>query len=303
MSHSNQGTLPEIARNLMKLKTFFQFTAASNLVMITLMILPLGIAILIGLYRITFNNFNEPIFVGMSNYWEVLTDPAFWTAIRWNLLVILVAVPAHILIAFVAALLLDQIIGRVRGLYLAALLLPMIVVPVIGTVVFRQLFDPSGLIAWFLRFVLGERFLFTETSMKVLILIHTTWISAPFAMTIFFAGLQTLPRELVDAAAIDGANRRQQIRHIVIPHLRSLFLLNAILAVMDFFRLFDNVFVLTRMNPIFHADTMQTYLYRIAITVKRLGKANAGAILTVVIIMVVLIPFLFYMYREQIEER
>ena len=125
----------------------------------------------------------------------------------------------------------------------------------------------------------------------------------PFALIIFFAGLQMLPRELIDAASIDGANRLQQIRHIVIPHLRSLFLLNAILAVMDFLRLFDNVFVLTRMNPIFHADTMQTYLYRIAMTVRRLGLANAGAVLTVVIIMVVLIPFLIFMYHEQIEER
>jgi ABC-type sugar transport system permease subunit len=108
---------------------------------------------------------------------------------------------------------------------------------------------------------------------------------------------------LIDSASIDGANRIQQVRHIVIPQLRSLFLLNAILAVMDLLRLFDNVFVLTRMNPIFHSDTMQTHLYRIAVTVKRLGKANAGAVLTVIIIMLVLIPFLIYMYREQIEER
>jgi len=108
---------------------------------------------------------------------------------------------------------------------------------------------------------------------------------------------------LADAAAIDGANRLQQIRHIVIPHLRSLFLLNAILGVMDMFRLFDNVFVLTRMNPIFHADTILTYNYRIAMVVRRLGKGNAVAVLTVVFIMAALIPFLMYMYREQIEER
>ena len=287
----------------MKLKSFFQFTAPSNIVMFTLMIVPLGLAVFIGFYRVSYSTFKNPVFVGLSNYLEVLSDPAFWAAVRWNLLIILVVVPAHIILAFIAALLLDQVAGRIRGFYLAAMLLPMIVIPVIGTVVFRQLFDPSGLIAWFLRVFVGERFIFTETSMKALILIHSTWISTPFALVIFFAGLQMLPRDLIDSASIDGANRIQQIRHIVIPQLRSLFLLNAILAVMDFLRLFDNVFVLTRMNPIFHADTMQTHLYRIAITVKRLGKANAGAILTVVIIIIVLIPFLIFMYREQIEER
>ena len=287
----------------MKRKTFFQFTAPSNFVMIALMILPLGLAILIGANRITFATFKEPVYVGLSNYAEVLADPAFWAAFRWTLVIIFIVVPAHIIVAFVAALLLDQVTGRIRAFYLAAILIPMIVVPVIGTVVFRQLFEPTGLIGWFLRIVTGEPFLFTETSMKVLIVIHTIWISSPFALVIFFAGLQTVKQDLVDASSIDGASRLQQIRHVIIPHLRALFLLNAIIAVMDFFRLFDNVFVMTRMNPVFHADTLQTYLFRMAMTVKRLGKANAGAVLTVVLIMVALIPFLILLYREQVEER
>ena len=271
--------------------------------MITLMIIPLGLAIWFGLNFITFTNVTAPDFVGLSNYQEVLADPAFWASLRWTLLVIAVVVPAHIIIAFVLALVLDQVNGWIRAFYLAGLLIPMIVIPVIGTIVFRQLFDPSGLIAWFLRTVFGETFVFTETSMKVLLLIHTVWITTPFALVIFFAGLQTLPNELAEAASIDGAARWQQIRHIVIPHLRSLFLLNAILGVMDMFRLFDNVFVLTRMNPIYHADTILAYNYRIAVVVKRLGKGNAVAVLTVIFIMVVLIPFLIYMYREQVEER
>jgi len=287
----------------MKFKSFLQFTAPSNIVMITLMIIPLGLAVYIGFNRVSYSTFNKPVFVGFLNYMEVLLDPSFWEAVFWNLLIILVVVPAHIVIAFIAALILDQVTGRIRGIYLAAMLLPMIVVPVIGTVVFRQLFDPSGLIAWFFRVVLGERFLFNETSMKILILIHSTWISTPFALVIFFAGLQMLRRDLIDSASIDGANRIQQVWYVIIPQLRSLFLLNAIFAVMDLLRLFDNVFVLTRMNPIFHSDTMQTYLYRIAMTVKRLGKANAGAVLTVVIVLVVLIPLLIYLYREQVEER
>ncbi|MEM7536155.1 MAG: sugar ABC transporter permease [Chloroflexota bacterium] len=287
----------------MKLKTFWQFTAPSNVVMITLMIIPLGLAIWFGLNYITFTNATDPDFVGLANYREVLSDADFWAALRWTMVIILVVVPAHIIIAFIEALILDQVTGRIRAVYLAAMLIPMIVVPVIGTIVFRQLFDPSGLIAWFLRVVLEEKFVFTEFSMKTLLIIHTIWISTPFALVIFFAGLQTLPRSLVDASAIDGANRLQQIRHVVIPHLSSLFLLNAILGVMDMFRLFDNVFVLTRMNPIYHADTILTYNYRIALVVRRLGKGNAMAVITVVFIMFVLIPFLIYMYREQVEER
>ena len=119
------------------------------------MIVPLGLAVYIGFNRVTYSTFKKPVFVGFLNYLEVLFDPSFWDAVLWNFLIILVVVPAHIIIAFIAALILDQVTGRIRGVYLAAMLLPMIVVPVIGTVVFRQLFDPSGLIAWFFRVVLG----------------------------------------------------------------------------------------------------------------------------------------------------
>ena len=135
----------------MKLKAFLQFSAPSNLIMVTLMIFPLVLAIIFGLNYITFRTILEPVFVGLDNYVQTLTDPAFWAAMRWTLLIIVIVVPAHIIIAFLEALLLDQVTGRIRGVYLALLLIPMIVVPVIGTVVFRQLFDPSGLIGWFLR--------------------------------------------------------------------------------------------------------------------------------------------------------
>ena len=72
---------------------------------------------------------------------------------------------------------------------------------------------------------------------------------------------------------------------------------------MDAYRVFDNIFVLSEMNPIYKADTIMAYTFRTAVTVQRLGKANAMAILTVIGIMVVLIPNLIQTYREQVEER
>jgi len=287
----------------MNRKTFFQFTAPSNIVIFTLMIFPLALAFWFSLNYLTFSNINAPVFIGLENYRETVTDPQFWQAIKWTLLIIAIAVPTHIILGFVAALHLDQYTGRIRSVLLSMLLLPILVVPVIGTVMFKQLFDPSGLAAWFFKVVSGKDFIFTEFSMKLVILVHTIWISAPFALITFFAGLQTIPQELVDAAAIDGASRLQQIRHIVIPHLRSLFILNTLLAIMDFFRLFDNVFVLTRGNPTYKADTIMTYNFRVAMTVQDLGKGNAVAIVTVVAILLVLVPFLYYTYRVQIEER
>ena len=102
---------------------------------------------------------------------------------------------------------------------------------------------------------------------------------------------------------MDGANRRQQIGSIVLPHLRSILVFIALILIMDSYRVFDSVFVLTEQNPIFKADTIMLYIFRTAMTVQRLGKANAMAILTVIMILVILIPFLIRTYRDQIEER
>ena len=287
----------------MNRKAFFQFTAPGNVVIMALMIFPLALAFWFSLNYLTFNNVLTPVFIGLQNYQEILTDLQFWSALQWTLLIILIAVPAHILLGFIGALLLDQYTGRIRSILLAILLLPILVVPVIGTVMFKQLFDPTGLIAWFYKVLSGQSFVFNEISMKIVIVVHTIWISTPFALVTFFAGLQTLSQELLDAAAIDGAGILKQIQHIIVPHLKSLIILNILVAIMDFFRLFDNVYVLTRANPVYRADTIMTYNFRIALIVQELGKGNAIAILTVIAILLVLVPFLYYTFRFQIEER
>ena len=284
-------------------KSFFGFSAPSNIVMFALLIFPLVYAAWLGMHYITFNTINEPVFKGLENFQVILSDPLFWSATRWTLVIILVTVPMHMLLGFVFALGLDQMKGRMRAFYLAAFLIPMIVVPLIGTIVFKQLFDPPGLFAYIYKVYTGDIFVFTPLTMKTLILMHTIWIYSPWAVVLFFAGMQTISLDLVDASSIDGANRLQQIRHVIIPHLRSLIILEAVIGIMDAFRIFDNVFVLTRNNPVFRANTIMTFNFNMAMNVRRLGKANATAIIATIAIMVVLIPFLVFMYREQVEER
>ncbi len=287
----------------MKRKVFYQFSAPSNILMLLLMVFPLVMAIWLGLNFLTFRNINDPQFIGLRNYAEVLTDPRFWQAFQFTMLFIAITVPAQMLIGFLIALLLDQTSTWLRGIYLSAFLLPFIVVPVVGTLMFRQLFEPSGLMAWFFREIIGQRFIFDEFSVKTLIIVHGIWYVTPFAIITLFAGLQTLPQDLLEAASIDGATWLQKIRHVVIPHLQSLFVLIALISIMDAYRVFDSVFVMTEQNPIYKADTIMVYNFDVALSVQRLGKANAMAVLTVVGILVVLIPFLYRTYKEQTEER
>ena len=287
----------------MKRKLFYQFAAPSNILMIALMIFPLGMAVWLGLNFLTFRNINEPEFVGLANYIDVLTDPKFWQAFRFTMLYIVITVPTQMFIGFVIALCLDQASKWVRGFYLSTFLLPFIVVPVVGSLMFKQLFEPSGLMSWFFRTVIEQRFIFTEFTVKALIIFYAIWYVTPFALIVLFAGLQTLPKELLEAASIDGATFMQKIRHVVIPHLSSLFVLIALISIMDAYRVFDSVFVLTEQNPIYKAESLMVYTFKTALSVQRLGKGNAMAVLTVIGVLVVLIPFLYRSYKEQIEER
>ena len=139
--------------------------------------------------------------------------------------------------------------------------------------------------------------------MKALVLIHGIWYVTPFTLVVYFAGLQTLPQDLLEAAGIDGASRWQKIRHIIIPHVRSLTLFILLFSIMDSYRVFDSVYVLTELNPLYKANTIMTYTFQTATQLERLGKANAMAVLTVIGIMIVLIPNLYLSYKEQIAER
>ncbi|MCY4072579.1 MAG: sugar ABC transporter permease [Chloroflexi bacterium] len=287
----------------MNRRTFYMFMSPSLLVMLALMVFPLLTSIWLSMQYMTFRNINEPEFVGLANYVAVFEDLKFWNAFSFTMTYIAISVPLYIFTGFLLAVLLDQVSRRVRGIYIAAFLMPFIVVPVVGTLMVKQLFESGGLIAWAYREIIGSRFILTEQSVKSLIIIHALWAATPFPLIVFFAGLQTLPDELVEASMIDGATRLRQVRHIMIPHLRSLFVFIGLISIMDAYRVFDSVFVLTEQNPIYKAEVMMLYTFRTAMSVQRLGKANAMSVITVVLILVVLVPFLIRTYKEQTEER
>lgn len=283
-------------------KTFFLFTSPSMTVMLLLMILPFAAAIFLGVNYITYRNLNSPEFVGLENYIAVLQDPEFWDSLGFTMLFIAITVPMNILVGFGVALLLDQV-TVFRGVFIAGILLPFIVTPVVGTLIFRNMFDRQGLYTYLLETLFNYKFLMTSTTVKALVMAHGIWYVAPFPTIVLFAGLQTLSKSQIEAAVVDGANWLQRLWYVVIPHLRSLFVFIALTAIMDAYRVFDSIFVLTQQNPIFDAETIMYYNFQVALSYQRLGKANAMSVLTVIGIFIVLIPFLISTYQEQVEER
>lgn len=288
----------------MQRREFWWFVGPSVVMMVVLMVIPLLAAFWLGMHLITFRNVTSPEFVGLDNYIFMLSDPGFWTSLKFTIIYIIVTVPLQIGLGFIIAILLDQI-ESFRGLYVAAILLPFVVTPIVGTLIYRQTFDRYGIYPWILEEFFGADInFFTPSNIQFLIFSHAVWYVTPFAIVTLFAGLQTIPKEPLEAATVDGATWLQRLFYVVVPRLRSLFVFIALISIMDAYRVFDSIFVLTKQNPIYNqVETLMYYNFQVAVNFQRLGRANAMSVLTVIGILVILIPFLYVTYKQQTEER
>lgn len=294
----------------MNRKTFWVFTLPSVIVMTVLMVFPLGTTLYLSFYRVLARNrfrldacedLGGSCFVGWKNYTDVLTDSEFWSAFWFTMKFLIVTVPIQTVFGLAVALLLDRV-RRGRALYMAALLLPFIVTPVVGSVIVKDLFESNGLISWLYEVITGETFQLNAGNVDWAIFIQAIWHVMPFAMISLFAGLQSLPQERVEASAIDGAGFWRTLWHVKIPHLRSIFMFITMISLMDAYRVYDSVFIFSN-DRFDNSRSLQMYAIEVAKDVGRVGKGNALSVLTVVGVMVILLPFLWISYKDQIAER
>ena len=284
-------------------RTFAGFTIPSVLIMVMLMAVPLITTVYLSFNRIFLRDLNDRQWIGFENYTEVLSDPAFWDAFKLTILFVAIVVPAHLVLGFGLATLLDRV-KRGRSFYMAALLLPFIVTPVVGTLMVRDLFDRGGLLAWLWNLATGETFVIDAGNITWILILHGIWATTPFVVITLFAGMQTLPPERLEASEIDGAGFWAKQRFIVIPHLRSLIIFILLISIMDSYRVFDSSFVFGQ-SVGESANTLTVYNFEVAFRgqLGRVGKGNAVAVLTMIGMFVALIPFLRKSYVEQIAER
>ncbi len=287
----------------MKNKEFAAFVAPSMLALVTFTIIPLVVAFGLSLEAFEYWTLNQRVFVGLQNYAEILHDARFWQAAGFTLLIMAIVTPTEMFLGFVIALLLDQVSKRSRGIFVALALTTYVSVPVVAAYMFRGLFYTGGLGNWLYMLLTNRNLAMNEQSVKLILIIYQLWRDTPFVILVVFAGLQSLPEELLDAAAIDGADRLKQLRFVTIPHLSPILVLVALTILGALYNIFDPIFVITGMNPAYHADSIMAYNWRTATQYGQLGKANAMALLTLIGSVVIRMPFLISTWRSQLEER
>ena len=200
-------------------------------------------------------------------------------------------------LGFALALGANALTQRLKAVFITASLLPFIITPVVGALSIKWLFRDDGLVSVLLsQFGMEVHWMAQAWSAQLLVILYGVWHVVPFAFIVLYAGLQSVPQDALEAATIDGASRWQKLRYVTVPHLMPLIVFVTLIHVMDAYRVFEPVLVLTQGA---FTTSVQYLTYHVLLVENNPYKASAAAVLTIVGIGVLLVPLLRRTWREQ----
>jgi multiple sugar transport system permease protein len=221
----------------------------------------------------------------------------FRDALAFTLLYVAATTPFVLVGGLVLALAMNRVTHRLKGAFIAASLLPFIITPVVGALAIKWLFRDDGLVAQLLAGVGVQVYWMAQAwSAQLLIVLYGVWHVLPFAFIVFYAGLQGVPQDSLEAAMLDGASRWQRLRHVTLPHLMPLVVFVTLIHLMDAYRVFEPVLVLTQGA---FTTSVQYLTYHVLLEEDNPHKASAAAVLTVLGVALLLLPLLRRTWREQ----
>jgi multiple sugar transport system permease protein len=260
------------------------------------------------------NGIRPAVYIGLDNFERMASDPRFWNALTNTIQLLLMIVPIEMLLALGVALLLNQQRLKGRAVFRTIYFLPVVTSTVAASVVWAWIFQPRfGLLDMFIA-PLGFtdiRWMTSPDLVLIPIAAVAIWQRLGFDMVLFLAGLQSIPGVLYEAAIIDGANRWQRFRYVTLPMLSPITFLVVVLAIIQGFQIFDQVFIMTaRTVPGGvggSATTLTYFLYDAGFVRSQFGYASSVAVVLFMIILSVTVVQLrlqrYWVYYESGEAR
>ncbi len=223
----------------------------------------------------------------------------FYRAMAFTLTYTFTTTPMLIVLGFIIAISVNALHARLKGLAIFFSLLPMIVTPLVGSLILFWMIDSRGVLGTFISYLADDPNLSLKAStplMWISLITYGVWSSAPFAFVVFYAGLQTVPRDTIESSMIDGASRWEQIRYIVIPHLMPLVTFVALIQLMDNFRVFEPIVGFTAQA---HAQSLSWIIFNdLSGETRQLTSAAATSVLTILGVAILLSPVLIRTWQD-----
>jgi len=263
--------------------TAWWFVAPALIVIGVFFVLPVLAALLISftdfdLYALA--DLRNLRFVHVRNYVRLLETPLFWQALGNTLYFVVVGVPLSIAASLAAALLVDSPLARFRSFFRTALFTPVVTTLVAVAVIWRYLLSTRYCV---INFVLGQLgigpidWLGDPHWAMPAIILFAVWKSFGYNMVILLAGLQSIPRELYEAARVDGASALQRFGQVTLPMLAPILAMVSILTIAGYFQLFAEPYVMTQGGPLQSTVSVLYFMYEEGFKWWNLGSASAVA--------------------------
>jgi raffinose/stachyose/melibiose transport system permease protein len=248
-----------------------------------------------------FNGIQQSKYVGAANYRRMAHDDLFWSSLQNTMIVLGVALVVLIPLAFLLAVLLSGPI-KGAGVLRALIFAPAIVAPILVGLIWVYILDPHiGLVNAFLTSlgVSGPQWIGGTTLTPFSVGMVYIWQTVGFVLTIFYAGLKMLPRDVMEASQLDGASKLQQLRYVTIPMLQETFGICTVLVITGVFKIFELVYVLTGGGPVHLSDVLVSYMYYVTFTLQDYGYGMALAVVICLLGVIVSLAYLTFLRRRR----
>ncbi len=243
-------------------------------------------------------NLRNPDFVGVQNFVSILTSSLFWKSTLLTIGYVAGALSLEIVIGVFLAILAEKV-SRGQKWYVSLLITPMLISTVLAGIIFRLELNPQfGVIPYYLQKIGGPQNLLDTGHALVTVMLIDVWQWTSFIFLIAFAGLKSLPVEPFEAAKVYGAKAGQTFWQVTIPLLKPVLMIAIIFRMMDAFKAFDHIYILTSGGPNFATTTFSVLTYNYAYTKDHFGMASAMAII-LLIIMIFITKYLLKLAKWQ----
>lgn len=307
MNHSSAGTLPSSKSSFLRdlldrersLGILLMLPGAGLL--ICFMAYPFFLGIWLSLSDSRIGQMGD--FIGLRNFADLLTDTIFHQTARNTLIYALVTVPFKAMLGLGLALVLNNRM-RFSNPVRASVMMPWIVPTALSSLGWFMIFDPVfSPISWLLKNLglikANINFLGAPNLAIASVCLANIWRGIPFFGITILAGLQAVPQELHEAAAIDGANVWHRFRHVTIPAIKGVVLIASLLSIIWTFADFQLIYILTKGGPANQTHIFGTYAYQIGLNATEIGMGAAIALYMFPILAFFAILLLIYLRKEQ----